>query len=282
MVWEKLPRQKILLVVGIYSILGGLGILGGVFFFRQQKTAPVASNDVTIPTIINGELVLPKTVSNLSKMETATRLGVVSANLVGVFDQQKFVGIRIVGEMTNLGGKVVDRFSPLVRFFDKDNKLVGQKVGRNSASYDFFGVGPGNKSLYDITVDNPPTSDKVEIVLNVESATTSAVFDELKIASRSVEIKIASDSAGQKVEYYLVSGKVVNQLDQPVSDIAVFSWGRNHENKVMAVGRADFKNDLLMAGDKVDFKIILLPLKDGEKLDSYEVAAWGKKYRLNL
>jgi DUF971 family protein len=139
-----------------------------------------------------------------------------------------------------------------------------------------------------VTVDSPPAADRLEIVLNVSSATEAASFDELKIASRSMEVKTATyqgeatESGGEKVEYYSVAGSVVNILSDPVSDITIYSWARNKEGKVFAFNRQDFKNDLLMAGDKIDFRILLLPLKIEGEFDSYEVAAWGKRYRLAI
>ncbi len=287
-------RRKVLLVLVPTLILVAAG---GIFFFwqktgRNQTTTP---QDVTVPTIINGDLVLPKVSTmagnlapTLSPM--AARLGVTSANLIGIYDSsgQKLTALRIIGETTNVGGKVVTAISPYIRFFDKEDKVVGQKIGRVSDNITFFDLLPGVMSYYDVTVDSPPVADKLEIVLNVASASDSAVFDSLKIASRAAEKKIAtyqgsaSDSAGQKVEYYTVTGQVVNILSDPVSDIAVYAWVKDTEGKVFSFGRQDFKNDLLSPRDKLDFKITLLPLKLDQKYDSFEVAAWGKRYRLNL
>lgn len=278
-----------MLALGIVAV----GILYWRGYFKKNGGAQSGDN-VMVPTIINGELVLPK-VTNIG-LDTAVnlgkgsgRLGVVSANLVPVSDQQqKLTGIRILGETTNLGGSVVTGLSPVIRFIDASGKTIGQKIGRYSTGWDFFGVAPGEKTFYDVTVDGPPTADKLEIILNVSSASDSAVFDELKIASRSVELKTAtyqgnaSDSAAEKVEYYSVSGSFVNTLSDPVSDISIYVWVKDVEGKVYAFARQDFKNDLLAAGERIDFKTTLLPLKVGEAYDTYEVAAWGKRYRLNL
>lgn len=277
-------------VVGAVLVVGVVfrGKLLGPF---QGKEAVSGTTDVTVPTIINGELVLPKlaTGSAAAVLGGKARLGVVSANLIGIQDQSgKLSAIRILGEVSNIGEKMVDGISPVVRFLDSNGRTVGQKIGRLSSGWDFFGVAPTEKTLYDVTVDNPPQADRLEIVLNASSATEAAVFDQLKIASRSMEVKTAtyegnaSESAGEKVEYYSVSGSVVNILSDPVSDIAIYSWARDKEGKVFAFGRQDFKNDLLAAGEKLDFRILLLPLKTGETYDSYEIAAWGKRYRLNL
>ncbi len=288
--WLSLNWKRLLIVGGVVAVL----LIGGLVFLRSRKGGTVSgTTDVAIPTIVNGELVLPKLATGsaaVSALGGKVRLGIISANLIGIADQQtqKLSAIRILGEVSNIGERIVDGLSPVVRFIDKDGKTVGQKIGRLSTGWDFFGVNSGEKTLYDVTVDSPPDADKLEIVLNASSATDSALFDQLKIASRSMEVKTAtyqgnaSDSAGQKVEYYSVTGSVVNTTSDAVSDIAIYSWARDREGKVFAFNRQDFKNDLLAAGDKINFRILLLPLKNAEIYDSYEVAAWGKRYRLNL
>lgn len=274
----------------------GIALVVGLWIFRAKivpaNLTPAKKDaviDVSVPTIINGQLVLPKiaTESDLTEQSTVNlgkraNLGVISANLVPIVDQQKLTGLRILGEMANIGEQTVIGISPVIRFFDVDGKTLAQKIGRISGTWNFFGLSPQEKTLYDITVDNPPQAEKLEIVLNVSSASDSAIFEELKLASRGAEIKTASDSAGQVVEYYSVSGQVVNTLEDPVSDIAIYAWVRNKEGKVFSFNRQDFKNDLLTPGNKIDFKITLLPFKNNETMDSYEVAAWGKRYRLNL
>ncbi len=285
-------RRNLLLLLVVVLALVGIGLW---FFFRQRDgKSKEEVVDVSIPTIVNGQLVLPKVATTEGNIQTTlnatARLGVNSANLIGIYDNQnqKLAALRIIGETTNVGTKVVTAISPYVRFLDPEGKMVGQKIGRLSDNFTLYDFLPGARSYYDVTIDNPPTADKLEIVLNVSSSSDSATFDDLKIASRSVEKKTAtyqgsaSDSAGQQIEYYTVTGQVVNTLTDPVSDISVYAWVKDTEGKVFSFGRQDFKNDLLSPRDKLDFKITLLPLKLDQKYDSFEVAAWGKRYRLNL
>lgn len=286
-------RSRLLLL-----LLVVLALVGAAVFFLWPRQINLKKEgkitDVSFPAIVGGELILPKVATTAGSLgstfnKTTARLGVNSANLIGIFDSsQKLSALRIIGEMTNVGTKVISVISPYVRFLDKDGGVVGQKIGRTTDNFTLFDVLPGTTTYYDVMVDSPPVADKLEIILNVVSSSDSAMFDSLKIASRSVEIKTAtyqgsaSDSAGQKVEYYSVSGRVVNTLSDPVSDISIYAWIKDKDDKVFAFARQDFKNDLLATGDKVDFKINLLPLKVDEKLDVYEVAAWGKRYRLSL
>ncbi len=285
--------------IGLFSLAFFVATFG-IYLYKTGWRLPnkiLSSSDekieVSLPTIINGELVLPKVTTDSSLPQNALanqpRIGVVSANLIAIAGQdQQITGIRILGEMVGLGTKVVTEVSPVIRFFDANGAVLGQKIGHYSSGWNFFGLGNGEKSVYDVTVDNPPQADKLEIVLNAATASDSAIFDQLKIASRSLEVKTANyqgeatDSASESVEYYSVSGAVVNTLTDPISEISIYAWGRDKEGKVFAFSRQDFKNDLLIAGDKIDFKITLLPLKSNEVYDSYEVAAWGKRYQLNL
>lgn len=214
------------------------------------------------------------------------RVAVLSANLSAVYDKTQMTGIRILGELSNVGDGFVDSVDPVVRFYNSSGTLVSQKIAQFTSGFDFKEAAPGDRVLYDVTVPSPPTSDRLEIVFNVVSSTASANFLPLKIASRSMELKTAdvqsqeASGSAQKVEYYTVSGKVVNTYNELVSDIVIYAWGKDTAGRVFTFGRADFKNDLLSPSDNVDFKIIMLPIQGGQKFDSYEIAAWGKGYKL--
>lgn len=264
-----------------------------LFSFFSKK--PV-SNSAKLPEVVlstigpNGELVADATISaqtDRTKL-SAPRIVVNSANLVAIYDKNQMTGIRILGELSNIGGGFVNKIDPVVRFYNQKGTLIAQKIAQLTEGFDFKEVAPDSKLPYDVTVLQPPTSDRLEIVFNTVSSTNSADLLTLKIASRSMEIKTAtvsdnesaSASGSRQVEYYTVSGKVVNTFSELVSDIVVYAWAKDSAGKVFSFGRADFKNDLLNPSDKVDFKIILLPIKSDEKLDFYEIAAWGKAYKL--
>ncbi len=287
-----------------YSIVGGVVLTGLLLFllvnesplFPRQIAGEKTKGEVAQPTIVNGELVLPKEVSlgqsgGLGQLAQNNRLVVNSAILSPVYDQQqKLTGIRILGEVTNIGTKVIDGVSPVVRFFSDQGVSVGQKVGVLSSGYRFFSLEPGARSVYDVTVDNPPTSDRLEIVMNATSATSSALFEPMKIASRSVEVKTAkrqidasaSAELPSSVEYFTVSGSVVNIASDPFSEITVYAWAKGTDGKILSFATQEFRNDLLNPSDKLDFRITLLPFREGISYDTTEIAAWGKRYKLNL
>lgn len=258
--------------------------------------------EVNAPTIINGELILPKPedapTNTLAQFGENSRLAVENAILMPIREQDKLVAIRMLGEMRNRGQETIDGVSPIVRFFDASGKVVGQKLAEPSDAFKFFSLESGGKTIYDFTVKDPPESEKIEIMVNVSSSTASAAFEPLKIASRSMEIKTAntqgspqstssdsasaSDSASQQVEYFIVSGSVFNTESDPYSEITIYSWAKAEDGRVLAFEKQEFKNDLLISGNQLDFKITLLPLRLDSKMQTYEIAAWGKRYKLDL
>lgn len=259
-------------------------------FFGQEVTLPLPPQ-VTIPTIIAGQLVLPTISSQPESTPASSKetLAAVSANLVGLFDQAtppKLTGIRIVGEVLNLGTKKVTAFSPVIKFLDKTGQTISQKIAQPSPNFAFFGLAPNQKTLFDVTVSQPPPADKIAIEINPQTG-SGQDFTELKIATQSLEIKTApysptsTPSSPQKVEYYLVSGTVENQLADSVTAMSIFAWAKDKNDQVFALSRQDFTHDLLPQGEKIDFKILLLPIKLDTSLHSFVVSAWGKRYNTN-
>lgn len=275
-------RKRLLIIFIIIVLLG----TGGFFFKKNffKKTPPAEKlPEVSFPTIINGELILPKVTTgsgDLSRAVLPTRLAVLSANLAAVTDKDgKTTGIRVVGEVGDLGDKFINGANAIVRFYPASGSAI-QKIAQPSANFDFLTVYPQDKALFDFTVEAPPASERLEVVFDVTSASTSASFNELKIASRSMEMKTASGSAGsgQLIQYYLASGRVVNTFSNPISDIIIYGWAKNVEGRVFALGRTDFKNDLLNPGDGIDFKILMVPFQADQKFLNYELSAYGKEY----
>lgn len=317
-----LRRMVILRILGValVAFMAVMGLLYQDVIARKLKLKRTTNSDrtqvqeVTVPSIINGELVLPKVSGKVGENNFGggigkARLSVQSANLLAIFDPQtqKLQSIRVIGEVLNIGQKIVSEVSPVVRFYDVTGKAIAQKVAEFSPNYRFFDLIPGDKTYYDILVSPPESSDRLEIVLNPVVATDSAKFEQLKISGRTFETKSAtqeqpkieesvpdaSDSAAtqsaenkapapepKKVEYYMVSGSVINPFQDLITDITVYAWIRNAEGKVFSFARQDFKNDLISPGDKVDFKLTLVPFKNDETMYQYELVAWGRRYKL--
>ncbi len=285
-----------LIILGVLGVLGGLGV--GIWKWRAPSTLPKIA-EVLVPTIVNGELVIPKGgdlglqvtpgLEQAKKEMTGPQLYVVSANLVGVFGQdpnstdsaaQKLTGVRALGEIKNGGDARVKGFLPIVKFFDSKGKVLTQKVGRNNANYDFFGLDPQDVTVYDVMVDDPPSnSERVEVVFKPQE-TGGIDKVALKVANREIASQEVQTQSGQKATVYTVSGKLVNSTDSSMADLTVMAYVKDTEGKVVGLGRQDFRSDLIGPGEQVPFKIMVLPVKADATSDSYEVRVWGKEYKL--
>ncbi len=286
--------KRVTLLVLLFFLVGLVVALPKIRTRVEQKETKVEKDaPLTGPAIVNGELVLPKidlpesNSSNLQKINRPALL-IVSANLIGIYsaeqgagsDSAHLAGIRMLGEVKNSGSDFIGSFTPVVRFIDAGGATVSQKIAHNSVNYDFFGLGGEEQTVYDITVDDPPPSDRMEIVFSAASASASPDRVPLKILNRSTETIPASIS-GKAVDTYSVRGSIINTTSLPVADMTIVGWLKNEDGKVYGIARQDFKSDLLSPGQTLDFHLLLLPVKTDEKFSDIGIAAWGKEYILN-
>ncbi len=274
--------------VGVAVALVTLGLV--VWNLKSGKPGTSKNNNVSIPTIIGGELVLPEVDLKLNKQSQLTggdvlledQIWVMSANLVGIFKEQiasapaQLASLRVLGEMYNPGKGPITNYLPIIRFLDGENNLLTQKLGRYSSNYELYLLEPNTKGVYDITVDDPPLSDKIEVVLKPqEGDRTLRPPVALKVASRSSEIQTT-----QGYDTYLVKGEIINTTAFPVADILVNAYVLDTENKVFGVARESFKSDLIRPGETIPFKILVLPVKTDSIYEETIVEVWGREYRL--
>ncbi len=287
----KILRVAVVCFLALFVCTAILWKAGKIALPWEKKAAKTP--EVSIPTIVNGELVLPKIGEDLKLSGSAptdlgsvnSYLSVLSVNLVGIYsaDPQSsgssvLSGVRILGEAKNMGNGVVTGILPVARFIGADGTTIAQKLPRNSTGYDFYPLDSDEPMVYDLTVDGVPPADRLELVLNTQTASDDGMVP-LKIASKSATPSSVSAN-GQNYEVYTLAGSVVNTRDLPVSDIAILGWVKDKDGKVYGVGRQDFPSDLISPGEKIDFKILVLPVKGGESLDSFAIRAWGKEYHL--
>ena len=213
--------RRVIVVLLIIIITGGLFI----WKYKIDKPVVIKNIDVTVPSIVGGELVLPKVdlTSNSPPQSGASTLlddqiYVLSANLVGIYSQPQsasesgqLTGIRIMGEMLNPGKNRVNNFLPVVRFLDNEGNLKTQKIARFSDSFEFYGLDPGSRGVYDVTVDAPSATERIEVVLKPQDGDkTLRPAVNLKVASRSAQIQTVTAQDGRKVDVYVVAGEVIN------------------------------------------------------------------------
>lgn len=291
-----MDRKKIIIGTGIAIVILVLTIAGVFYFTRQnKKTESKTATDVLTPTIIDGELVLPKL--DLSLKRTATGSGatslldnqimVISANLVGTYSQApsaseggQLTGIRIMGEMFNPGQTRITSFLPVVRFLDSEGNLKTQKIAHYSDGYELYGLDGQTKGVYDVTVDAPPPAERIEIVLKPQDGDKALRPPvALKVASRSAEIKSISMN-GQPIDYYSITGEVINTTDSDVADILVNTYVKDKEGKVFGINKELFKSDLIRPGETIPFKVMVLPIQSNAVYSDFVVEVWGREYKL--
>lgn len=250
------------------------------FSSNHFKKENLKTINVNLPTIINGELYVPSSTisAKTSNISTNSKIGVVSINLAAITSQDgQITGIRAVGEVVNKEHNFINEMIPIAKFIDNQGNIISQKIGRLNANFRFPSIPENGKSAYDVVFEYPPVSEKIELFFNVASASSFPEFVPLKIASRSMEIK-SVDNEGKKIDYYIISGNVVNPYESSISDISVISYTKDKEDKIYSLGNTNFKNDLLSKDQKIDFKIPLIPFRTDFIYESYEIFAWGKYY----
>ncbi len=281
------------MVLGILIVLILTGAAaGGVIWKKGQERKTTeglpAGRQVVVPTIVNGELILPQgvkvgleTAAQAGKNISEQRVYVLSANLVGVFDKEgKLTGVRALGEIKNITGKRIEGVVPVVRFMDKDGKVLAQKIGRNNDSFDFFGLEDGETAVYDVIADEPPAdSDRIEVVFQAQENAAAKGKTALKIVNRGITPQEVQTQDGKKTQVFTISGKVFNSEELAVTEITVLAYVKDKEGKILGLGRQDFKADLIPSGESIPFKIMVLPIKLDTEYDDYGVAVWGKEFR---
>ncbi|MDO8514944.1 MAG: hypothetical protein Q7S14_00450 [bacterium] len=281
-------KKLIILVLALTA----LGLT--VWKYKIDKPQIVKNKDVSLPSIIGGELVLPKVDLTLNHSQTAqsvlldNQILVVSATLVGVYSQQQsasesgqLTGIRVLGEMANPGKNRINNFLAVVKFFDNEGNLKTQKIANFSANYGFYGLDPQGRGVYDVTVDAPPLSDRIEVVLKPQDGDKTAhAAVNLKVASRSAEIQSVTAQNGQTVDVYVIKGEVVNTTDTGVADIIVNAYVKDTDGRVFGLNKESFKSDLIRPGETIPFKVMVLPVKTDSVYDDFVVDVWGREYKL--
>jgi hypothetical protein len=276
--------KKVIIRVGVVSFL-----LGFLLFFviylpkivrntRPDVSAqPSKTSDVVLPQIVAGQLVVPTSGESLRNLKPS--LAMVSVNLVGIYDKNQLSAIRILGTIKNLGNSFVDSFTPVVKFLDVEGKVTAQKIAHLSANYSFFGLSEGEEAVVDITADEPPVSDRVEIILSASSSGMIPESSQIKIQNKRIET-VSASASGQTVDVYRIEGEIVNTRSLPVSDISIFGWVVDDQGRVFGLARQDFKSDLLNPGGAIAFKMMVLPVRVDSKFSDWQLQAWAKEYKL--
>lgn len=190
------------------------------------------------------------------------------------------VGIRVVGEMKNVGEEVVTGAKAIIKFYDDEEKLLATKIGNWTEGYEFLPLGPGEINVYDLLVPNPPKSKWISIQLKEnQGEATGGIrgLPELKIKEKDLE-ETSLKQEEEEIVYYKFKGILVNTGEAEIANPKVYVWLKNDEGKVIGITSKTFEADLLTKNDELEVNLLLVPFTlEEEKVFGYEMKAFGER-----
>jgi len=282
-------KYLVLVILPIFCITAfciAAGITFALRISRNLKTTQ-PQGEVELPeVIIPTEEDLPE--AEPPSSTPSAKLKVMSATLVGLWENEgysekaesKLAGVRILGEVKNVGGQVASEPTPVFRLFDEGNQFLASKKGTWTVPDSFHPLPIGEEILYDTYLSVEPESfHSIEISFNTQSVLTNPNprIENLKIKDRAIAQKEASSFAkpNRPLQYLQFSGTLVNLGKIPVTDLAVSVWVKDSENKILAAEYVKYSQDILTTEQEIPILMNLLPFRDGDMKD-HKVAIYGK------
>lgn len=191
--------------------------------------------------------------------------------------EYRMVGVRIMGEVKNVGAKTVRGFLPSVSFYDKGNKLLATKRGYANTSSPFLPLETDEVGGYDIIVRDPPAEmEKIEIRLKASQPQENILWQALKVKDKSLKSHKSSEGSGE-VAYYQFVGTLLNDSKETVEAPTVLVWVKNSEGRVVAMQSHSYTDDLL--SPKKDIQASFL-IRTNKLISNpvFEVRTFGRKY----
>jgi hypothetical protein len=247
---------------------------------------------------------------NLSVQESSptARLRVLNGRVVPVYERQnsnvktgettgsaepqkevqtvRLAGLRILGEMENIGAETVRGATPVLRFYDADDQLITTKVAQWND--EFIPLDPGQKQVYDVLIPDPPKSETISIEMRSSPIEEGQTLDKvrplegLKIKENQLEPaeyerKDPKTKEKVKIKYYKFSGSLVNTADFEVVSPTVYVWIKNDKNEVIGVTKKVYSTDILAPGQELPVNLLIVPVAEEEEVFSHEVTALGER-----
>lgn len=195
-------------------------------------------------------------------------------------------GVRIMGEIQNVGGSTVYEANAFVRFYDQNKNVLAIKVGEWSQGYKFLPLAPEVTGVYDVVVLNPPEFETVTIEMKVDIADKrlslkdpkgSAFYDteSLKVKSKALE-PTTTQQGNQQINYFTFNGTLVNKGKAEIVNPAIYVWLKNREGKVIGLAAKTLASDLLLPEQELSVSLFVIPVTTDE-MASFEVRTFGEQ-----
>jgi len=269
---------------------------------EKTKTSPLLS-----PQEKPIEMIIPEV---KSEKQNATTLKLLNANLVGTTlkDNQgnKINGLRILGEVKNIGDKIIKKATVIVRFYKNDNTLLSTKIGVWNYGYKFSSLAPGEIDVYDVIIPEPPAAKNISIEIKTEetekSQTTSTdnfqiskegvlspmekSLNKIETDSKPVRLQIKEkklegtifEKNGQQIPYFKFTGVLVNNNNFEVVNPGIHVWLKDNQNKVISATYQTFNNEVMIKEQRFNVELALLPINQESKKAYYTMTkTFGEK-----
>lgn len=201
----------------------------------------------------------------------------------------KLAGIRVLGEVKNIGQKTAKGAKAIVRFYaspnktsanqDKQLKLVATKVASFNQNYQWLALKPNEVNVYDLLIPNPPASETITIEFKADSESApkskSESLSELKVKSKKLED--ASLKRGQEeLAYFKFSAVLTNLSEKEIVNPGLYVWLKNDEGKVIGFASKTFETDILIPNQEMEANLLIVPVSAGTMF-GYEVKTFGER-----
>lgn len=193
-------------------------------------------------------------------------------------EEFSIVGIRVVGEMKNVGKEVITGAKAIIKFYDEEEKILATKIGNWTEGYEFLALEPDEVNVYDLLVPNPPKSKWISIQLKKDPSEKANRLRSanLKIKEKSLE-EASLKQDEEEIVYYKFKGILINTDEAEVINPKVYLWLKNDEGKVIGVTYKTFEADLLTKDKELEVNLLVVPFTlEKEKVFGYEMKAFGE------
>lgn len=191
--------------------------------------------------------------------------------------EYRMIGVRIMGEVKNIGSKVVKGILPSISFFDKSDKLLITKKGFANPATPFLPLEAQEVGGYDVIVREPPKEmEKIEVRLKAIEPEENIPWQSLKVKDKSLTGH-KSGTGSAEINYYQFSGTLLNDSGETVESPTVLVWLKNKEGRVVITQSHTYTDDLLSPQKEMQASFLI---RTASLIPNpvFEVRTFGKKY----
>lgn len=298
---SSLPKKAFIsiFVILLIGIGVGLNLPRNKEESRVLKMLEQSPKEIKLPQVnLSDDRSNLKNGQALGQATPSAKLQVLSANLIGIYEQQKqqqkqqaspsaspaqpkLAGVRIIGEVRNIGDQTAFDANVLVHFFDENQNLISTKIGHWKEPYSFLPLKPGETNVYDVLVASPPPSTSVNLGMETKEKEET---DKNKPINKTEILKVKDkklqpaqvSQQGQTLEYYQFQAILTNVGNIEIANPGLYVWMKNEKGKVIGLAAKVFEADLLTPQATIEAKLNLVPASDGEMFD-YQIKTFGRE-----